>query len=469
MAIRHGRIHGRRLTRVPPPAERRAAPLDPAGTVLVTGASGVLAGLVAGRLVTGHHAARLLLASRRGPAAPGTAKLAATLAGQGAAVSIAACDAADRTALAGLLGQIPVAHPLTAVVHSAGVLDDGVVTALTPARIDYVMRPKVDAAINLHELTSGMELSAFVLFSSAAATFSSPGQGNYAAANAFLDALAFRRRALGLAGTSLAWGLWEQATGMTGHLSETHRRRASLGAALLSTEQGLELFDAVLGLNLPFVVAMNMNLAVLRAQAASGLPPLWHSLVGVQAAASREPAGVPAADMLRQQLAALGPAEQDSFVLDLVRAQAASVLGHSAPDAVHSGSIFRELGFDSLTGIELRNRLVTATGLRLPATMVFDHPSPQVLAAWLRSALINDKTARVPVPPVFAELDKLDALLSADIEGVEPDRITSRLETVLSKWKALRTPADAIGGNSELIDATTENIFDIIDKEFGVP
>ena len=468
LAIRHGRIHGRRLTRPISRADHDLVPLDPAGTVLVTGSSGVLAGLVAGRLVTQHQAERLLLTSRRGPAAPGAAKLAAELAEQGAAVRIAACDAADRTALAGLLGQIPAAHPLTAVVHSAGTLDDGVVAALTPARIDYVMRPKVDAAINLHELTAEANLSAFVLFSSAAATFGGAGQGNYAAANAFLDALASRRRALGQPGTSLAWGLWDQATGMTAHLSQAQRKRASFGAALLSTERGLDLFDAVLGLDLPFVAAINVNMAVLRGQAGNGLPPLWHSLVRVPAAGN-QPAGGPAEQTLHEQLAALEPAEQDQFVLDLIRGQAAAVLGHPSPDAVHPGSAFRDLGFDSLTGIELRNRLATVAGLRLPATLVFDHPTPQALATWLRSAISRDKTAPARIPPVLAELDKLDALLSAEIEGVEPDRITSRLEAVLSKWKALRTSAEAKDANRELLGATTENIFDIIDKEFGAP
>jgi malonyl CoA-acyl carrier protein transacylase len=467
LAIRRGRVYGRRLHRVSSSAERRAGP-DPAGTVLITGSSGILAGLMAGRLVTHHQVGRLLLASRRGPAAPGSAKLAAALAGQGAAVRIAACDAADRPALAGMLGQIPAEHPLTAVVHSAGVLDDGVVTALTPERIDFVMRPKVDAAINLHELTAGLNLSAFVLFSSAAATFGGAGQGNYAAANAFLDALARQRRALGLPGTSLAWGLWEQASGMTSHLSDAQRKRSSFGSALLSTEQGLELFDAVLAQDLPFVAAINVNLAMMRRQAGNGLPPLWHSLVKVPAADHR-PSGVPVADTLREQLAALEPAEQDQFVLDVIRGQAAAVLGHSSPDAVHPGSAFRDLGFDSLTGIELRNRLSTSTGLRLPATLVFDYPTPQALAAWLRPAISRDNTASAPVPPVLAELDKLDALLSADIRGVEPDRITSRLEAVLSKWKALRTSADAIDASSELLGATTENIFDIIDKEFGAP
>jgi acyl carrier protein len=206
---------------------------------------------------------------------------------------------------------------------------------------------------------------------------------------------------------------------------------------------------------------------MLRSQAGTGLlPPLWHSMIRVPAA-DHKAAELPVADTLRQQLAVLEPAEQDQFVLDLVRGQAAAVLGHASPDAVRPASAFRDLGFDSLTGIELRNRLATSTGLRLPATLVFDHPTPQVLATWLRSAISQDKTGPAPVPPVLAELDKLDALLAADIEGIEPDRITARLEAVLSKWKTLRSSADATDANSELLGATTENIFDLIDKEFG--
>jgi NADP-dependent 3-hydroxy acid dehydrogenase YdfG len=464
--VRRGLVHGRRLARATPRAGGRSLHLDGTGTVLLTGAPGALAELVARHLVTEYGAAHLLLASRRGPAAPGAARLAAALAGRGAAVRLSSCDTADRAALAALLGQIQAAHPLTAVIHAAGVLDDGVISALTPRRVDYVLRPKVDAAVHLDELTAGLDLSAFVLFSSAAATFGAPGQGNYAAANAFLDALACDRRSRGRPAVSVAWGLWAQDTGMTAHLDETARRRASGGAAPLAAAQGLELLDAALGLELPVVAALNLNLAGLRAQAAT-LPPFWRGLVRGPAS-SPQGGGPAAADTLREQLAGLPEAGQDRLVLDLVRGQAAAVLGHPSGEAVSPDAAFRDLGFDSLTAVELRNRLGLATGLRLSATLVFDHPSPAVLAGWLRSAIGQDGSGPAATPPVLAELDKLETILSATaIEDAESDKITARLEAVLSKWKAARAPADAVAADRELLGATTESIFDIIDKEFG--
>ena len=216
---------GKLVLAIPPDP---AAPREP-GTALITGGTGTLGGLVARHLAASRGTGTVLLASRTGPAAPGAAALAADLAACGAGVRVAACDAADRPALAGLLAQIPAAYPLTTVIHAAGALDDGTIGALTPARVDAVMRPKADAAWNLHELTASADLDAFVLFSSAAATFGSPGQGNYAAANAFLDALASHRRAAGRPATSLAWGLWAEASGMTGHLSRDDRARVARG------------------------------------------------------------------------------------------------------------------------------------------------------------------------------------------------------------------------------------------------
>ena len=195
------------------------------GTVLVTGGTGTLGGLVARHLVAGQGVRDLLLVSRRGPAAADVAGLAAALAGSGARVRVAACDVADREALAGVLAGLSPEHPLTGVVHAAGVLDDGVVTALTPERVAVVMRAKVDAVLNLHELTAGADLSAFVVFSSAAGVLGTAGQGNYAAANACPGRAGSHPPGSGLAGTSLAWGLWEQASGMTGHLNRADRYR----------------------------------------------------------------------------------------------------------------------------------------------------------------------------------------------------------------------------------------------------
>jgi polyketide synthase 12 len=455
-----GRHVGKNVVRVP-------APLDRAGTVLITGAPGVLGGLVARHLAVTRRAGRLILASRRGPAAAGAAQLAAALAGDGAHVELTACDTADRAALAGLLAAIPAGRPLTAVIHAAGVLDDGVIGALTPDRLEYVLRPKADAAIALDELTAGAELSAFVLFSSAAATFGSPGQGNYATANAFLDALAARRRARGLPAVSIAWGMWEQATGLTAHLGDAGRSRARGVLLPLGTEQGLELFDAALAADVPMAVAAGMNLAGLRAQAGTGmLPPLWHGLVRVPASS---PAAVPDGGTLRQQLAGLPQAGQHQVLLGMIREQAAAVLGHSSPDPVQPGAAFRDLGFDSLTAIELRNRLAAVTGLRLPATLAFDQPTPQLLATWLHSQVVGEDQP-APATSVLAELDRLEATLStADVENTESDQVVVRLEAILSKWKASRKREDGADAvERKLESATDDEVFDFLGEEFGI-
>ncbi|HEV3288634.1 MAG TPA: beta-ketoacyl synthase N-terminal-like domain-containing protein, partial [Streptosporangiaceae bacterium] len=344
-------------------------------------------------------------------------------------------------ALAGMLGRVPAAHPLTAVVHAAGVIDDGVIGALTPERVTYVLRPKADAAVILDELTAALDLSAFVLFSSAAATFGAPGQGSYAAANAFLDALAQQRRARGLPAVSMAWGLWEQATGITAHLRDADRKRASGGAAALSDAQGLELFDAALAADVPVAVALNVDLAGLRAQAESGtLAPLWRGLVRVPAS---QQAAAPTADVLRRQLASLPEAGQEQLMLDLIRGHAAAVLGHASPDPVRPGSAFRELGFDSLTAIELRNQLATVTGLRLPATLIFEHPTPQMLAKWLRAeALGGAATAdSLPAPPTRIPV----AGERVAIVGIGC-RFPGGVASPEDLWELVRSGTDAISG-----------------------
>ncbi|WP_244951197.1 type I polyketide synthase, partial [Streptomyces sporangiiformans] len=362
------------------------------GTVLVTGATGTLGRLFARHLVTAYGVRHLLLASRSGDTAPGAVELAAELRTLGADVILAACDVADRDDLAALLAAVPAEHPLTGVVHTAGVLDDGVVSSLTPERVDHVLRPKVDAAVNLHELTRDADLSLFVVFSSAASTVGAAGQGNYAAANAFLDALAARRRALGLPATSLAWGLWAERSAMTDHLKDADlARRESSGAAALTSEDGLALFDAAIAADRPVLVPVRLDLAVLRAQARAGLadvPTVLRDLVRVP---GRRTAGtaVDGASSLARRLAALPTADREREVRSLVRASVAGVLGYAGPDAVDDSRAFRDLGFDSLTALELRNRLNAATGLRLPATLVFDYPTPAVLSGFLLTELLG--------------------------------------------------------------------------------
>jgi acyl transferase domain-containing protein/NADPH:quinone reductase-like Zn-dependent oxidoreductase/NADP-dependent 3-hydroxy acid dehydrogenase YdfG/acyl carrier protein len=461
-----GRGTGKNVVRIP-------APLDRAGTVLITGASGVLAGLTARHLAGTGRAGQLLLASRRGPAAPGTAALAADLATAGTHVHVAACDAADRAALAALIGQVPAGYPLAGVFHTAGALDDGVIAALTPQRMDRVLAPKADAAIWLDELTAAAELSAFVLFSSAAATFGSPGQGNYAAANAVLDAIAADRRARGLPAVSIAWGMWEQATGLTAHLGDQGRTRTRGGLLPLTTAHGLHLLDQALSdqalsdqalsATTPNAVAVSLDLPGMRTQAAAGaLPSLWHNLVQVTAG---PPDATPAAAGWRQQLDGLPQAEQQQLILDLVRDQAAAVLGHASAEAVRPTMAFRDLGFDSLTAIELRNRLSAVTKLRLPATLIFDYPTPRAVAEHVWAGIAPDET---PVrAPAVTELDQLESALSSiPSDSDTRDDITRRLQAILSRWMSTHTakPEDSV---MEFQSATPDEVFDFLDKELG--
>ncbi|MFF9352726.1 type I polyketide synthase, partial [Streptomyces sp. NPDC014734] len=384
IAIRAGVTKAPRLGRAAVGAEDTV--IDPEGTVLVTGASGTLGGLFARHLVVERGARRLVLVSRRGAEAPGTSELAAELGELGAEVVWAACDAADRESLAGVLAGIPAEHPLTAVVHVAGVLDDGVIGSLTPERLSRVLRPKVDAAWNLHELTEGLDLSAFVLFSSAAGVFGGAGQANYAAANAFLDALAQHRRARGLAGSSLAWGLWAEPGGMAGELDEAETARLRRGGIVaLAAEQGLELFDAATRTDEALLVPMPLDLAALRAQASVGmLPPLFRGLVRVPPRRAAQGTATAPSGTLGRQLAGASEADADRIVQDLVRVHVAAVLGYTGPEEVDPQRAFSEVGFDSLTAVELRNRLGAATGARLPATLIFDYPTPAALARHLR-------------------------------------------------------------------------------------
>jgi acyl carrier protein len=322
------------------------------------------------------------------------ADLAEALARRGAGVQVAACDTADRAALAALLARVPGDSPLTTVVHAAGVLDDGVTGSLTPARVDAVMRPKADAAWHLHELTRDLDLEAFVLFSSAAATMGNAGQGNYAAANAFLDALATRRRTAGLPAVSLAWGLWADVSALTGQLGEGGRARISrAGITALTADEGLALLDAALARDEALLVPVRLDVAGLRAHAARGgvVPALLRGLAGGPArpsAASAAPGA--SAELLSQRLATLPAGDRDRILLDLVRSEAAAVLGHASAEAVEPDRAFSDLGFDSLTAMELRNRLNAATGLRLAATLVFDYPTSTELAGYLGMRLSPD-------------------------------------------------------------------------------
>jgi polyketide synthase 7 len=370
------------------------------GTVLITGGTGGLGGLVARHLVAVHGVSSVVLASRRGGEAPGALELERELSEMGARVAIAACDVSDRDQLEGLLGQIPEAYPLTGVVHAAGVLDDGVIESLSAERIDRVFAAKVDAAWYLHELTEHLGLSAFVLFSSGAATLSSPGQGNYAAANTLLDALAAYRRARGLSGISMAWGQWASASDMAADLRQAdYLRMARAGLAALSPEEGLALFDAALHTDQALVLPVRLDLAVLRARARAGAtPPLLSRLVRAPSHRAEDEGS------LARRLASLPEQDRESTIVDFVRAEVAIVLGHSTPQAIDIQQAFRDLGFDSLTAVELRNRLSTVTGLRLPATLIFDYPTITTLANHLLTETFPGFSRDTHLSPGEAEI-----------------------------------------------------------------
>ncbi|WP_328615514.1 SDR family NAD(P)-dependent oxidoreductase [Amycolatopsis sp. NBC_00355] len=397
-----------------------AAPA-PGGTVLITGGTGALGGLVARHLVAGHGARHLLLAGRRGATAPGVPELVADLTGLGASVTVAACDVADRDALAALLAAIPAEHPLTSVIHAAGVLDDGLVATLTPDRLEVAHRPKVTAAHHLDELTRGTDLAEFVLFSSASAYFGGAGQGNYTAANAALDALAVRRRAAGLPAVSIAWGAWAHEGSMTGRLAAAdHARLARAGLAALPDERGLALFDAARRLDRPFVVAADLDVAALR-RGGEDVPPPLRGLAGTTA---------PQGSRARPS----GP----EGLLELVRAQVAAVLGYTGAGEVAPDKAFKDLGFDSLSSVELRNVLSAATGLRLPATVVFDQPTPLALAAYLRDELTGTSAPEAPVALETGDDPVAIVAMSCRLPG--------GVRSPADLWELVRDGVDAVTG-----------------------
>ncbi|MFE3628929.1 type I polyketide synthase [Streptomyces goshikiensis] len=495
LAVRGGALYAPRLARVTARAAADATPsrIDARGTVLVTGAGGGLAGLLARHLVTEHGVRHLLLTGRRGADTDTAAELTAQLRALGAEVTWAACDVADRDAVAALLASVPADRPLTAVVHTAAVLDDGVVDLLTPERVDRVLRPKVDGALHLHELTRDLDLSAFVLFSAAAGTLGGAGQANYAAANVFLDALAQHRRARGLTALSLVWGMWAEERGMAGRLTDAERARAARGGVTpLSARDGLELFDLALAADdEPVLLPVGIDLPTLRSRAADGgILPMFRGLVRTPSRQRRTAATTPGAHRteetaaaasagageptLAQRLAELSAAERERTVLNLVRGQVAAVLGYKSAEHVGEEQAFKELGFDSLTAVELRNRLGAAAGLRLPATLVYDYPNPAALARQLLSEVAPEGTAGRKLS-VLEELDRLESTFAsldpAELSAAADDdaahaRVAVRLQALLAQWNDARQ-TDGETAADEIEDASDDELFALIDKKFG--
>ncbi|MEY9891973.1 acyl transferase domain-containing protein [Catenulispora sp. MAP5-51] len=558
VAIRGREVLVPRLRRAPEVVGEPAR-WAPDGTVLITGGTGGLGALLSRHLVTEHGVRRLLLTSRRGLEAAGARELCAELAEFGAYVEVAACDIGDRDAVAKLLAGIPAAHPLTAVVHAAGVVGTGLVETLTPESLDTVLRPKADGAWYLHELTADLDLAAFVLFSSAASLVLGAGQADYAAANAFLDGLAAHRRTAGLPGLSLAWGAWSMdGAGMAAELDEAGARRLRrLGMPPISAAEGLALFDAALssagtgtdtadastaqpgrtGTVAALAAAAKTVAAVLNVAAPGGadraesgrtgtaatlaaaaqtvakvlnvaapgntsttpananatpaaaptalLAPLRLDLTALRARTDQLPAvlrGVAGARpkaraaesgrSLVRSLAAVPEGEREEYLVGVVAGRAAAVLGHASGGAIRADRAFSELGFDSLTAVELRNQLGALVERSLPATLVFDHPTPVALARYLRGLI--EPAAASAAAPVLAQLDRLEALL-AGVDPADPDgpgraTVASRLESLLRRWQD-RGGVAAAGGEEPDKDwdqATDDELFQALDEELGV-
>ncbi|MEU9510802.1 type I polyketide synthase, partial [Micromonospora sp. NPDC048170] len=353
------------------------------GTVLVTGGTGSLGALVSEHLVTTYGVRSLVLASRQGPAAPGADQLVERLTALGAAVRVVATDMTDRVRVGELVRAITDEDRLAGVVHTAGVLEDGVVSGITPDRLAHVLAPKVTAGWWLHEATAELDLDLFVLFSSVAGVLGSPGQAAYAAGNAFLDALALVRAQRGLPAVSLAWGMWD-TEGMAASINDADRARVTrAGLVPMTAQVGLGLWDAALAHGGTALVPAVVDIPAMRAQTAAGrVPPMLRTLVGPAAKRRRSGTGGWA-----DRLAGLEPQEARTQVALLVRGLIAQVLGHSGADQVPADRAFRELGFDSLTAVELRNRINSATGLRLTSTLVFDYPTPGALSEHLYEQL----------------------------------------------------------------------------------
>ncbi|MFI5682202.1 type I polyketide synthase, partial [Streptomyces cellulosae] len=491
-AVRQGRLLVPRLARVASAAVPTAPALDPVGTVLVTG-GGALGALFARHLVDRYGVRHLLFVGPEGEREPGAADLAAELTALGADVNLEACDLSDRDALAAVLGRVPDGHPLTAVVHAAGVADNGTLLGLDLDCLDGALRTAADGARHLHELTRDAPPAAFVLFSSTAGTVSGAGRAYRAAADAYVDALALHRAAQGLPSLSIAWGPWERPTP---EMDAGRPRQAQSGFRPLAPESLTAAFDAALGLPRratgtadvrtapdaaaapPVLVAALVDPSAARAQEGT-VPPQLRGLLRTPVRPALDAEDRDAGDggeALARRLAGLDEDERHRIVRELVRREVAAVLGHSDPGAVGLERSFQEAGFDSMTGVDLRNRLGAATGLRLPATVVFDHPTPAALIRFVLGEVASGENPAGPTsrPPLPAQLDWLEATV-AELHPDTPEQdrtaIGARLQTILHRLAGSGADEQPQHGSEEaasmIAAASADEIFDFIDTELG--
>ena len=428
-------------------------PLDPRGTVLIAGGTGTLGAFLARHLARAHGVKHLILASRQGQQARGALRIKEELETSGVRVTLAACDVTDRSQVEALLACVPKDHPLTAIVHAAGSLDDGLFTALTPERLHPVLRSKLDAAVHLHELSQSLDLAAFVLYSSAAAVIGSPGQANYAAANAFLDALALHRSACGLPTLSLDWGFWQEKSALTASLSEADFRRITRSGFRPSPKRAGLLSSTQLLLD-PRAPLRGSFRQRRPCQTARRVARRLRALVRPRIA-RRTAVNTPTASSLHKRLLARPHAQRLVEVLDLVRSQAALVLA-TKPSAVEPTRPLKDLGLDSLMAVEIRNRLAAATGLRLRATILFDHPTADALARFLIAELFGSerKPAVQHAPSPQNETD--DPIAIVGIACRFPGDVRSPEDL----WRILQEGQDLIGDFPSNRGWNVDGIFD---------
>ncbi|RBM16058.1 SDR family NAD(P)-dependent oxidoreductase, partial [Streptomyces sp. PT12] len=475
LALRAAGVLGRRIVRATLGATRPAREWRPEGTVLITGGTGAL-GAHTARWLAANGAPHLLLLSRAGAEAPGAAELADELREAGSEVTLAGCDIADRDALAGVLDAIPADRPLTAVIHTAAALYDGSVDAVTLDSVAGALHAKAEGALNLHELTKDRELTAFVLFSSFSTAFSAPGLATYTPGNSYLEALAAQRRAAGLPATAVSWGTWDGAGMAQGAVAERGRRH---GVFTLPPELALAALQQILDHDETSTVVADLDweryaliyTAERPTRRMDEVPEARRALDTAEAVSRTEQSAKGKGSSLVNRLASLTVAERERELTELVRSNAALVLGHESAGSVDAQQPFRHVGFDSLTAVELRNRLNAATGLKLPATLVFDYPTPKHLGAQLATLLLPNDSAAQPVLSRLTELEGALAGLTPD--GDTHEQITKHLQNLLWSWGE-RAPANA---PTEEGDATTEvdvasasadELFNLID-ELGQP
>ncbi|WP_322756772.1 SDR family NAD(P)-dependent oxidoreductase, partial [Frankia sp. Cas3] len=470
IAIRPSGVYLRRLARSSVADIDAAGGWTPCGTVLVTGGTGALGGHVA-RWLAAKGATHVVLTSRAGRSAAGAAELERELTELGAQVTIAHCDAADRAQVTELLAALPADPPLTAVIHTAGVSNDGLIDALTPEAMQTVLRSKITGAMNLDELTRDRDLSAFVMFSSVSGVLGTAGQASYGAANTFLDSLVQARRARGLAATSFGWGMW--GGGGMAALGSNEERIVRVGIRAMDPQEAMAVMDQAMSENAEFLTVLDVDWRRYVARIYGGIPsPLISDLPELRAARSvAVGAAAAGGQSWSDRLATMSEVERGRALMALVRETVAAVLGFASVGDVAPARAFSELGFDSLAAVELRNKLNAATGLRLPATLIFDYPTPVAVADLLLSELVAEQ--ETTVDSVLAELDRLESVLATLApEDDEAGLVAARADEILAKVTSGRVERRAVTGaggvSTEMIEsASDDEMFDFINTQLG--